>query len=382
MLGVLTLHYGYNEGAILQAYALATVLAGRGAAPRIIDHRYPAKLAIYRRHMDRRKEELQKAIDSWLPLSDVRFESASERDTWRYIEHNCSGVVVGSDQVWRVRYSRVFFGLRIDQRDAFIGRFPNVYWPPRRLPVTKSAYAVSIGDADLGPIPRRDKREMADRLNDFRVIGVRDVRTAEFVAALDRALESRIRLCPDPTILMNWDTDSARITLEAKLHRAGVPSDAPIALQLTDPSASSRELSGLLAKSGYIVVGTGSGDDYSQVRLANVGLTPLEWVALFETVNVCITDRMHAFIFAMLKHCPCVVIDAASFASNRATRIVDLATRVGYLDNVLNYSASPRRVLDAMLTIKPPWDEVDRRLACYREEGMRTIDEIVGSGSD
>lgn len=381
MIGIVTLHYGYNEGAILQAYALAVVLQrASGKRTEIVDHRYPRKLAIYTKYLDPRKRALATAIDNWLPLSPRGFVSSCEVDTWSYVRERYDQLVVGSDQVWRVKYVRSKFGWGIRQPDEFIGRFPNIYWPPRSLGLTKSAYGASVGDLDLGPIPRRDRKEMAERLGEFHVIGVRDNRTAEFIHSLDRALSNRIRICPDPTLLVNWDTHQARKQLEEKLQKFGIRSRNRLAAQLTSPSPFSMRLSALLANSGYVVVGPVSNNDCDQVPLADLGLSPLEWVALFEIADVCVTDRMHAFLFAMLKHCPCIVIDPALTSHAVQTRISDLAIRIGCLDNVLPYSVSPEQVLESIQGFRPRWEEIDRQIASLQEQGMRVIDEIVGAG--
>src|SRR2546421_12478933 len=86
-LGILTLHYGFNEGAILQAYSLATALreAFEGSAVEIVDHRYAAKCAAYGSADGERKGALLKAIDEWLPLSPHRFISDSDDETLSYI---------------------------------------------------------------------------------------------------------------------------------------------------------------------------------------------------------------------------------------------------------------------------------------------------------
>lgn len=378
MIGILTLHYGYNEGAILQAYALAASLKSAGAVQAlIVDHRYPKKTDIYRRNMDGRKAALDHAIEHWLPLTPERFMSDDPGDTWRYVERNFSALVVGSDQVWRVRYVPRWFGLAVDQPDPFIGSFPNVYWPPENVCIPKYSYAASVGDAPLGPIPREHRRCMASVLKDFRIIGVRDRRTADFVASLSRDLEHKIALCPDPTLLHSWEVDQASVTLRQKLASCGLADVDSICVLGLEPSAATAELASELAKAGFTTVGYGSSDTYSKVKLARIGLTPLEWVALFDFASLCVTDRMHAFIFCMLRRCPCVVIDRAGTTEGALTRISDFAASIGYSDQVFLSSASKEAIVGHLLSFKPDWEHVASRLQAIREQGLKVIRQIV-----
>lgn len=47
-IGITTLHYGFNEGAILQAYALSRLIETLTGVPaKVVDQRYPGKVARY-----------------------------------------------------------------------------------------------------------------------------------------------------------------------------------------------------------------------------------------------------------------------------------------------------------------------------------------------
>ncbi|HTI50252.1 MAG TPA: hypothetical protein VL475_04850, partial [Planctomycetaceae bacterium] len=76
-IGILTLHYGFNEGAILQAYALAGLLRQHlpEADVEIVDQRYPSKLKASGPADAPRTKALQQAIDHWLPLSALRLRT-------------------------------------------------------------------------------------------------------------------------------------------------------------------------------------------------------------------------------------------------------------------------------------------------------------------
>lgn len=379
MVGVLTLHYGYNEGAILQAYALAQLLGAHiDGDVRIIDHRYPRKVRIYSQSMDARKEALKVAVDTWLPLSRDQFVTERASRTWKWISGNCTGLVVGSDQVWRLCYRRTFFGLACRQPDAFVGRFPNVYWPPAWVRVPRCAYAASIGDQLTARPPRRHLLRMRRVLEGFSVIGVRDERTATFVEDVAPACANRLRLCPDPTIVIPWQCEGAQSSLVAKAERVGLSLSRPFCLLAMDMCNYTRELAGRIRSAGWLVVGYGSGESYSDISFAKVGITPLEWISLIGSASLCITDRYHAFIFSVLQGRPCLVFDRAKKRLvGSPTRISSLAQSIGYGQYVLDIGSPVEDVVKMAQSIGPDWGRVGAGLQKLRRIGGRVIVEIA-----
>lgn len=378
MIGILTLHYGYNEGAILQAYALAQLLKRARREVRIIDHRYPEKVAIYQASMDRRKEQLQHEIEHSLPLSESHFFSRYENETWRFIEKHYSTLVIGSDQVWRLRYARRLFGLISFQRDPFIGKFPNVYWPPPSLKVRKVSYAASIGDTDPGVVPVGHRRRMAASLDAFEVLGVRDERTADFISRLSSNLASRIRMCPDPTLLWSWNFHAGRDSLRAKLAKLGLRHDRPICVLGVARSNWSVSLAKQLKQCGWAVIGYSSWDDFSEFQLAQIGVSLDEWISLFGIAQLCITDRYHCTIFAILQKCPVFVCDPAGEANHRGkSRIGTLAGALHVNDCVRQGYPAIQEIIPLLGQLELDWCTVEKYLCQLRQCGNAVIEEIL-----
>ena len=75
-IGISTYHSCLNDGAILQAYCLASALKERiqGAEVEIVDYRHPSERQVYGPPDDRRKKALSEFVDKVLPLSRERFE--------------------------------------------------------------------------------------------------------------------------------------------------------------------------------------------------------------------------------------------------------------------------------------------------------------------
>lgn len=184
--GILTLHYGYNEGALLQAMCLARAVGSLGpdVSAEIVDHRYPGKAAKYGPARNARTQALQRYVDHQLPLSPERFASDRIGPTLRYASARYTNLLIGSDQVLRLRYSKRIRGLARLQTDAFHPAFPNIYWAAARCTLKCSAYAASMGPFTVSDAPRSHQRRMARLLTAFDRLGVRDTNTEEQVRAL------------------------------------------------------------------------------------------------------------------------------------------------------------------------------------------------------
>ncbi len=127
-IGILTLHSGYNEGAILQAFCLASHLQSSliNSEVEIIDHRYPNKVRAYGPVHDERTKVLNDFINHALPSSRKRLLSDDHRATFEFIKEEYDVVVTGSDELWKVKYAKRYFGLISEQKDPWCPAFPNV----------------------------------------------------------------------------------------------------------------------------------------------------------------------------------------------------------------------------------------------------------------
>ncbi|MCK4851765.1 MAG: hypothetical protein KAS86_01515, partial [Candidatus Omnitrophica bacterium] len=175
ILGVLTLHSVFNEGAVLQAFSLVKHLQNNFPdwKVEIIDYRFASLLKAYGSPKDRRTLALDDFIANALPLSGERFFNDKDRDISDFINKRYGALVVGSDEVWDPYYLRRkrYLGLIYRQTGRLV--FPNPYWPGAEVDVPKAAYAACVGRADWTKIPGRHRKEMARRLSTFSVLGVR-----------------------------------------------------------------------------------------------------------------------------------------------------------------------------------------------------------------
>ena len=221
--GILTLHYGFNEGAVLQAYALATLLreSWPDADVEVVDFRYPAKINVYGPAESPREIAIQAAIDQWLPLSTRVGMPKDDAGLGPWLSDHYDVVIYGSDVLWNLRYRRRFRrfvpgGAFSVQDDPFFPPFPNAYWPDESIRSVQIAFAASVGTLQSSDIPSRQKRSMSRRLQSCAAISVRDSWTHGFVHSIDERLGQETVRIADPTF-------SAAFRRDSRLHDASAP---------------------------------------------------------------------------------------------------------------------------------------------------------------
>lgn len=328
-IGILTLHSGFNEGAILQTFCLSKNLQGVFPEKRIevVDHRYPAKTQVYGPANDAKKKTLDDFIEHGLPLSSRRFEQVDRLPTFDFINRNYQAVVTGSDELWKLKYARRFLGLIREQKDPWCPAFPNIYWPDENVEVPKFSYAASIGSTDWREIPRAHRERMKSALSGYTLLGVRDERTRRFLEWLDPKLADKSEWVPDPTFSIDLHAQVDKEALKKKLESYGVDFSRPrIATVLWDLPAAGRVL-GELKEKGYQVVALTMGNKMADVALYDKGLTPLEWFGTFGFVDLCFSLRMHACISCILNETPVVAFDFYSNEMDDDSKLTDLFGR-------------------------------------------------------
>ena len=387
-IGILTLHYGFNEGALLQAAALARALEASvpGCNGRIVDQRYPDKVAVYGPPKTRREQALQAAIDGWLPRLGAPIVSPDHRAAFARIRQECAAVVVGSDQVWGLKYRCRLGGLIRTQPYGFYPAFPNAYWPDASVNVPRIAYAASVGTLDWTRIPAGHRRAMARILEGFALLSVREQRSLDFVTWIDPAIAARTALVPDPTFAADLIGDVDRAALRARLAAAGVDFSRPRVGFVAGNHPELRQLADHYRREGFQVVGVTTVNDYCDVPLWNLDLHPLEWAALFGCFDLCVSERMHASIFCLHNRTPLILVDINEPApgSNQDTKVLHLARKFGLTGRVVPRSTfSVGRALEAA---QGPWNRaaIDGALAALRAEAgtfLARIAQTLGTGA-
>ena len=377
--GILTLHYGFNEGAILQAYGVTQLVHEHlpGSSARIIDQRYPGKLRAYGPANNDRKRALLDAIDHWLPLSEQRFRTENTEMVLRYVQETFDLVVMGSDVIWNLRYrprfSRLFSGgLGYTQTNPFFPAFPNVYWPGDTVRVPKVAYAASVGTLTWSTIPSRHRRQMRKILTSFTAISVRDERTHRFLDWLDPALADRAVLVPDPTLGVSLLNPARVASVRAFLKERGVDFDRPRCGIICGPHAQLEAAMTKLRKRGYQIIGITTPNTYSDIPLFDQPFHPLDWAVLFQLMDVCVVDRMHGSIFCIQNHAPFVALDSYETEQDNDSKTRSLMRRFGLTDFCVSKArVTAGELLERIKALEQgavEWGRIDKELEQCRQD--------------
>lgn len=309
-LGILTFHSSFNEGAIWQAYCLASSLQKNLPSYRveIIDHRYRAKTECYGPPKNSRTQALDQFINKRLPLSQQQFVEDDHKHTYEYIRNNYRCLVVGSDQVWKFhyRYGRKLLGFVNVQNIPMYPAFPNAYWPDERIDMPKVAYAASIGPSDWGRIFRLHRIKMRRILSSFSLLGIRDEMTRDFLRWLDPIIASKAEWVPDPTFSLDSLGTVDKESLREKLEQYGVDFSRPRLGVVVHDETVTNDVIEQVKKMGFQVIALSITNTAADVRLFDKGFTSLEWASIFGFFSLCLTQRMHGAIACILNNTPFV----------------------------------------------------------------------------
>jgi hypothetical protein len=311
--GILTFHWAYNYGAVLQAYALQQTLIPMGVEATVLDYRPPRLVsrigplglrsgrfvhawALRRRfdHFRRRHLRLTKRV--------------STTEALREATRGYDVVIVGSDQVWNLNIIR-------GDLNYFLA-FANG--------VRKVSYAADFGQPqEIAPY----RTDLARLLARFDRISVRTGLSREMVAALSPH-DAAIVL--DPTLLHDFSAVAAPVRIAQpyilvySLWR-GTDSDVLAALVRKVASAS-----------GLPVYSVSSARDFPVADCHLRRLGPAEWLSSFQNAAFVCTDSYHGFLFAVKNRKPFLAV----CLNQRASRIVEVARRYGLLDSVVTSVAA------------------------------------------
>lgn len=377
-IGIATLHYGFNEGAILQAYALTRLIeAHTGIPAKVVDQRYPDKVKVYGQPDNERKVLLEEVINNWLPTMDQHFETNDTDRVFQYINQACRALVVGSDVVWNLRYRRRlrrFLGRGIlpTQPYAFYPAFPNLYWPGKSVTIPKISYAASVGTFEWKDASKDHRRQMLNILSDFSVLSVRDERTLHFVEWLDPKLAERTTIVPDPTLAMDIRNLERVNSLRLKLESYGVDFRQPICGVVCDHHIAVGEVVRRLRNAGYQIAGITTKNEFSDVILYDKPIHPLDWAIIFKLMDVCIVDRMHAAIFCLHNQTPFVALDSYETRCDNDSKTRSLLRNFGVEDCCLSKRRITADQLEGLFTQVcrdgMPWELVANRMSQYAKE--------------
>lgn len=374
--GTLTLHSGYNEGAILQSLALTHAVKDvrPTAEVEIIDHRFPRLVQKAYGPADNGRKQALQAFGDGLPLSPERFVSSGTRQTWDYASGRYAAVLVGSDEVWKVVYRKRFKGLLKLQNDPYAPAFPNIFWPDRSVDAVKIGYAATIGaKTNWLALPTKVKRMMAEALESFKAIGVRDDRTFDFIGRLSPALQQKATLTPDPTFAHPLNRYADQAALRAKFAAHGVDFSRPRLLVIARKDPRCTVALQKFKAAGYQTVALSEANADVDIDLSGAAFDPLEWAAAASLFDACLSERMHGCIFALLNGTPVISLDFRTATMGHQTKNGELYGRTGISAFNVNLSGAATSDIEAacdkVIAGEWPSEMVKGKVADYQRTG-------------
>ena len=291
-IGILTHHYANNYGALLQAYALSTVLRNIGHQPTIINriHNKPTekiqqpkwKMAISTLLQNHFNKGFNRFRQYYLQPMTHLIHDELNMET---IADMFDAVIVGSDQVWRMGYSK---GLGFN---FFLDFVPDQ--------VSKISYAASFGSDEF----EGDKEtviKVRHLLARFKAISVRE--------------DSGITLCKnlfnsdaihvlDPTLLLMPD-DYEKLISKAKIN-AG---EKFIVRYLLDPTPEKIKITEQIAFNNKSAIKNIYKESESEFSLKNhrwslskfIYPSIALWISGIKNAEFVVTDSFHGVAFSIL----------------------------------------------------------------------------------
>ncbi|MBQ8173934.1 MAG: polysaccharide pyruvyl transferase family protein [Clostridia bacterium] len=346
-IGILTFTRAINYGAVLQAYALKTVLSAVSDAELIhyksphlerLYHAFPrTPAALLHAAVFAKRNRRFRAFSAEISSPEIYDEKSITRAPY-------ARLVVGSDQVWNL---------------ACTGA--DLAYLPLGMPQKRTyAYAASFG---LSRLPNEQIPLFCRALSALSLISVRE-KTGVDICREQLGLDATVAL--DPTLLLTadeWRTFAAAseekktekylllYTLggDGRIKRAAATVAHALGLPVYNLTVSARERFG-----DRIIRDAG----------------PREFVSLFASADFVVTDSFHGTAFSLNFGLPFY-----SFAQNdRASRILDLLDTVGLPERV-----NPSKAVLASPTL-PDLAEAHARLVEEREKSQKIIEKIAKDG--
>ena len=307
-IGILTFHFAYNYGAMLQTYALKQFLEKEGHDVVVVDYAsehmrrsYHLRLRSFLRPTNWgwmwRRGSLNKLFESF-----CRVQFGSQGTTPDYAQAmsglNLQALVVGSDQVW----------------NDGITRFDEAYFLPLENGRT-IAYAASFGRSELSPWQRdvvRRRLPLFDRVS---------VREPDGVDAVKSVVDVDVTDVLDPVFLLSQQEWLSAVDSPVASERNGYILYYP---SRKDPLLE-KKVRALSEKENLPVYGL----DFFGVR-KSVGevlpdVAPLDFVRLIRHAKYVCTQSFHATAFSVLMGTNLVYMPY----SDKETRASSLLQRIG-----------------------------------------------------
>lgn len=352
-IGILTFHYAYNYGGILQAYALQEYLKTKGHVVEFVNYKNKSVQDYYRyinlkriptNHLSSCLKYVLTSL-SRLPFRVVRYKRM-KNFIHKYIVESSNEcldkydlVIVGSDQVWNIDIT---------------GGFDAYYWGDVHAKRIVS-YAASFNKEY---IPGSLILDIKRRLANFKAISVREDSLKDIFQPLT---SKKINVVLDPTLL-------APVSIWKQFKKKSLSSNKYIlvyALRDEDKLMSSLKILQQETHLEYILLRGAETWKYSKhiKQFADPG----DFVSLFQNAEFVITTSFHGTVFSILFHKSFYTLKCND---GNNSRVESLLKSVGLNDRLVEKYPEGGFLQTINFT------DVDKKLLAYRQQSIIYLDNI------
>lgn len=354
--GILTFHFSDNYGAVLQCYALRTMINRiSDCQAEVINFNPGRKYGWYSEQsiQDKYVDKLEKYFEF------NRCENAIEQEQFAHIEeinqeeYDC--FVVGSDQVWNTAFS--FFNT------AYLLDF--VKYGQRKI-----AYAASVGLAVDSP---RMKREVFEKyIPGFDYLSVREKTHEQFISSFT---DKKVQTVLDPTLLLTKDDYDILIEDVDNSRDAEIEGDYIFFYYLkhdtTTPLACS--FVNMLSRKHNLKV-VHFYVDMPEHVFKNESKSfffegPKDFVWYIKHAKIVVTNSFHGTVFSILYHKPFYTYIVKSMEA----RVLDLLGTLDISDRLIRGYKPLGEV-----SFEMDYESVDRKLAEERKKSIEYLETALG----
>ncbi len=332
-IGILTYHYAYNYGAVLQAYALKNYLETCGHTAEILNYNtsqlFRKKRSLKSRFLSfawngvrwfiggRKKNKAFSAFrKDFLFVSSKEMKNSKELKS--FLENNkFDAFIVGSDQVWN---------------PVINGRDPN-YYLSFATSELKISYAASFG---MSSLDKEDLVLASENLERFDAISVRESTACDILRSAGVSKEASVVL--DPVFLLdksNWSKiASERLVSDKYVLCYVMPGDSRLEANISSYANKLRD------RYGYKVIYLGRKEYY---RFKNdgkdmIGASPADFISLIKHAEVVLTNSFHGTAFSVIFNKPFLSFKNSDLSGERqlSSRIYDLLYSLNLVNRVID----------------------------------------------
>lgn len=348
-IGIMTLHWAPNFGAVLQAYALQDYLRRSGHEAFIIDYKpyvrdfTPVNFVLNRKVLHPAAYLREAARDSRLEkfrrLALVRSRRYGSLKELRSCPPEADLYMTGSDQTM---HPRMLLRGERGPTTAYMLDFGSA-------DIARCGYAVSFGCTSYPP---EAAALASSRISLFGSLSVREDSALELVRAAGYG--GRCEVVPDPVVLAGRESFDRFIPDESPygsgytykyMLRSGCPQ--------ADVAASS----------------------FGRVVSAGPDTDIVSWLAGIRYASRLVTNSYHGVVFALLYHVPFVAVLETGAESGMNGRFVTLLSRCS-LEGRLSTGQDSEEIRN-LFAADIDWDNTDACLGRFRQQGMDFISAAV-----